>query len=293
MRPHRNVAHVAHSAAVTRTPQAVLVHVDGHPEPGAVNNASRGWVPVLIFAGAAPYTIEGELPGQQGMSSSTGSRTSTTSGHPAERQRAAHRAEREAARAAVAADRVQRARQPVYLVGPREVMEEDLPPQTADPAATPRCPPRWRRRGRRDRGRAGGRPPPADHHRTWAATPQPRAGQPGRPARDPGARVGAQPRQLPGQPPAALRLPVDHQPPEPAAGPGRRGPVRGQRRAVDPYHQPALARRRHLLHRRRPAEVGDADVAHPGRKFAAANSRLALGQLTRYITASDLVDEAR
>jgi len=67
--PHETVAlSAAHAyAAVTRTPQAVLVHVDSGTQNlgGAVNNASRGRVPVLIFAGAAPYTIEGELPGSR------------------------------------------------------------------------------------------------------------------------------------------------------------------------------------------------------------------------------------
>jgi len=51
-------------ASVTRRPQAVLVHVDAGTQNlgGAVGNAMRGRVPVLIFAGAAPYTITGELP---------------------------------------------------------------------------------------------------------------------------------------------------------------------------------------------------------------------------------------
>src|SRR3974390_2243126 len=51
-------------ASVSRQPQAVLVHVDAGTQNlgGAVSNAMRGRVPVLIFAGAAPYTITGELP---------------------------------------------------------------------------------------------------------------------------------------------------------------------------------------------------------------------------------------
>ena len=67
--PHETVAlSAAHAyAAVSGQPQAVLVHVDSGTQNlgGAVNNASRGRVPVLIFAGAAPYTIEGELPGSR------------------------------------------------------------------------------------------------------------------------------------------------------------------------------------------------------------------------------------
>src|SRR5580698_6289503 len=65
--PHETVAlSAAHAyAAITREPQAVLVHVDAGTQNlgGAVNNAMRGRVPVLIFAGMAPYTQEGELPG--------------------------------------------------------------------------------------------------------------------------------------------------------------------------------------------------------------------------------------
>src|ERR1700760_3042799 len=67
--PHETVAlSAAHAyAAVTREPQAVLVHVDSGTQNlgGAVNTAFRGRVPVLIFAGGAPFTIEGELPGSR------------------------------------------------------------------------------------------------------------------------------------------------------------------------------------------------------------------------------------
>jgi len=62
--PHETVAlSAAHAyASVSRTPQAVLVHVDAGTQNmgGAVSNAMRGRVPVLIFAGAAPYTVSGE-----------------------------------------------------------------------------------------------------------------------------------------------------------------------------------------------------------------------------------------
>jgi len=65
--PHEIVALcAAHAyATVTRQPQAVFVHVDAGTQKlgGAVSNALRGRVPVLIFAGAAPFTITGELPG--------------------------------------------------------------------------------------------------------------------------------------------------------------------------------------------------------------------------------------
>ncbi|GAB3618188.1 thiamine pyrophosphate-requiring protein [Okibacterium endophyticum] len=52
-------------AAVTGEPQAVFIHTDVGTANlgGAVHNASRSRVPVFIFAGLTPYTLEGELPG--------------------------------------------------------------------------------------------------------------------------------------------------------------------------------------------------------------------------------------
>ncbi|MER7797924.1 thiamine pyrophosphate-requiring protein [Microbacterium sp. NPDC096154] len=52
-------------AAVTGLPQAVFVHTDVGTANlgGAVHNAARSRVPVFIFAGLTPYTLEGELPG--------------------------------------------------------------------------------------------------------------------------------------------------------------------------------------------------------------------------------------
>ena len=43
------------------------MHVDGGTQNlgGEVSNAMRGYIPVLIFAGASPYTLEGELPGSR------------------------------------------------------------------------------------------------------------------------------------------------------------------------------------------------------------------------------------
>ncbi|RHZ66781.1 uncharacterized protein CDV56_109431 [Aspergillus thermomutatus] len=54
-------------ARVTGTPQAVIVHVDvGTQALGcAVHNASVGRVPILVFAGLSPFTIEGELKGSR------------------------------------------------------------------------------------------------------------------------------------------------------------------------------------------------------------------------------------
>ena len=54
-------------AQVSGEAQAVIVHVECGTQAlgGAVHNALRGRVPVLIFAGATPYTQEGELKGSR------------------------------------------------------------------------------------------------------------------------------------------------------------------------------------------------------------------------------------
>jgi acetolactate synthase-1/2/3 large subunit len=140
--PHEFVAmSAAHAyAMVTGEPQAVIVHVDVGTQnlSGAVSNAMRGRVPVLVFAGEAPFTFEGELPGG--------------------RNEFIHwiqdvRDQRGILRGCVKYDNeirtgrnvkqlVQRALQisrsepagPVYLVAPREVMEEPLQPYATDRA---------------------------------------------------------------------------------------------------------------------------------------------------------------
>jgi acetolactate synthase-1/2/3 large subunit len=52
-------------AQVSGRPQAVIVHVECGTQAlaGAVHNAARGRVPMLVFAGASPFTQEGELRG--------------------------------------------------------------------------------------------------------------------------------------------------------------------------------------------------------------------------------------
>ena len=54
-------------AQASGQPQAVLVHVECGTQAlaGAVHNAAKGRVPVLIIAGASPYTQEGELRGSR------------------------------------------------------------------------------------------------------------------------------------------------------------------------------------------------------------------------------------
>lgn len=54
-------------AQVTGQPQLVLVHVECGTQAlaGAVHNAARGHVPMLIFAGASPFTQDGEMKGSR------------------------------------------------------------------------------------------------------------------------------------------------------------------------------------------------------------------------------------
>jgi len=67
--PHEMVAmSAAHGyAQATGRAQAVVVHVDCGTQSlgGAVHNAAKGRVPVLLFAGLSPFTQEGELRGSR------------------------------------------------------------------------------------------------------------------------------------------------------------------------------------------------------------------------------------
>ena len=67
--PHESVALSAAQgyAQACGRPAAVLVHVDVGTQSlaGAVHNCARGRVPVLIYAGAAPFSTEGELRGSR------------------------------------------------------------------------------------------------------------------------------------------------------------------------------------------------------------------------------------
>jgi acetolactate synthase I/II/III large subunit len=67
--PHESVAlSAAHGfAQLTGRAQAVVVHVECGTQSlaGAVHNASRGRIPVLIFAGTSPATQEGEARGSR------------------------------------------------------------------------------------------------------------------------------------------------------------------------------------------------------------------------------------
>jgi acetolactate synthase I/II/III large subunit len=143
--PHETVAlSAAHAyAAVAGHPQAVLVHVDAGTQNlgGAVNNAARGRVPVLIFAGSAPYTIEGELPGGRNefihwIQDVHDQRGILRNYVKYDNEIRTGRNVRQLVHRAMQIARSEPAG-PVYLVGPREVMEEQLEPPASAPAAEP------------------------------------------------------------------------------------------------------------------------------------------------------------
>ncbi|KXL42416.1 hypothetical protein M433DRAFT_543222 [Acidomyces richmondensis BFW] len=126
-------------ARVTNRPQAVIVHVDVGTQGlgAAVHNASCGRAPVLIFAGLSPYTIEGEY---------RGSRTEYIhwiQDVPDQKAIVGQycRYTAEIKRGRNVKQLVHRAlsfatsepRGPVYLVGAREAMEEEIEPYHLDP----------------------------------------------------------------------------------------------------------------------------------------------------------------
>lgn len=121
-------------ARLTNKPQCVIVHVDVGTQGlgAAVHNASCGRAPVLIFAGLSPVTIEGEY---------RGSRTEYIhwiQDVPDQRAIVAQycRYAAEIKRGRNVKQMVNRAlsfamsepRGPVYLLGSREAMEEDIEP---------------------------------------------------------------------------------------------------------------------------------------------------------------------
>ncbi len=120
-------------ARLTGKPQCVIVHVDVGTQGlgAAIHNASCGRAPVLIFAGLSPYTCEGEL---------RGSRTEYIhwiQDVPDQKQIVGQycRYTGEIKRGVNVKQMVGRALQfalsapmgPVYLVGSREAMEEEIP----------------------------------------------------------------------------------------------------------------------------------------------------------------------
>lgn len=152
--PHESVALSAAQgfAQATGQPQAVFVHVDAGTLNlgGALSNAARTRVPVFIFAGKTPYTLEGELFGSrnravnhiQDVFDQAGIvrpyvkwEYDLRTGHHV--QQSVYRALQIAASAPAG---------PVYLTGAREVLEETvererIPCRGWDPIEPPAIPP--------------------------------------------------------------------------------------------------------------------------------------------------------
>ncbi|ARK28867.1 thiamine pyrophosphate-requiring protein [Halalkalibacter krulwichiae] len=125
-------------AQITGEVQAVIIHVECGTQNlgGAIHNAAKGRVPVLIFAGASPFTQEGELAGsrnefihwiqdvfdQRGiMRGYTKYNNEIRTGKNV--KQLVHRAMQFA---------TSDPKGPVYLMGAREVMEEEIEPITVD-----------------------------------------------------------------------------------------------------------------------------------------------------------------
>jgi len=134
-------------AQVSGRPQAVLVHVECGTQAlaGAVHNADKGRIPVLIFAGSSPYTQGGELPGSRNEFIQWIQDVHDQRGIV----RGYMRYDNEIRTGKNIKQLVHRAMQfansdpkgPVYLMGPREVMEEEVIPSATDMAVwTPIAP---------------------------------------------------------------------------------------------------------------------------------------------------------
>ena len=176
----------------------------------------RGRVPVLIFAGAAPFTHDGELPGGRNefihwIQDVRDQRGILRNYVKYDNEIRTGRNVKQLVHRALQIARSEPAG-PVYLVGPREVMEEPVEPYTVDPGGlrAGRAGGAHRRGHGRDRDRAGPGPASADRD----VLPGPGSGR--------GAALVelcellaipvlesmAYPRQLPRRPPAARWLPV-------------------------------------------------------------------------------------
>jgi acetolactate synthase I/II/III large subunit len=138
--PHETVAmSAAHAyALVSGGPSAVLVHVDAGTQNmgGAIGNAMRGRAPVLVFAGAAPSTLHGELPGGRNefihWIQDVRDQRGIMRGYVKydNEIRTGRTVKQLVHRALQIADSEPKG--PVYLVGSREVMEEPLTPEPID-----------------------------------------------------------------------------------------------------------------------------------------------------------------
>jgi acetolactate synthase I/II/III large subunit len=135
--PHEFVALSAAQGytQVSGEAQAVLVHVECGTQNlgGAVHNAARGRVPVLILAGLSPMTQEGELPGSRNEFIHWLQDTADQAGIVRGYVKYAHevRSGRNAKQLVHRALQIARSEPPgpAYLVAAREVMEETIPAQ--------------------------------------------------------------------------------------------------------------------------------------------------------------------
>ena len=139
--PHEFVAMTAaHGyAQLTGKPQAVMVHVECGTQNigGAIHNAFKGRVPVLVFAGASPYTQENELTGSRNEFIHWIQDVFDQRGI----MRGYSKYDNEIRTGKNVKQLVFRALQfaksepkgPVYLMGPREVMEEETEKISLDP----------------------------------------------------------------------------------------------------------------------------------------------------------------
>ncbi|KEF36987.1 thiamine pyrophosphate-dependent enzyme, possible carboligase or decarboxylase [Schinkia azotoformans MEV2011] len=139
--PHEFVAmSAAHGyAQLTGKPQVVMVHVECGTQNigGGIHNAFKGRVPVLVFAGASPYTQENELTGSRNEFIHWIQDVFDQRGI----MRGYSKYDNEIRTGKNVKQLVFRALQfaksepkgPVYLMGPREAMEEETEKVTLDP----------------------------------------------------------------------------------------------------------------------------------------------------------------
>jgi acetolactate synthase-1/2/3 large subunit len=128
-------------AQVSGAAQAVLVHVECGTQAlaGAVHNASKGRVPVVILAGASPFTQEGELRGSRNefiqWIQDVHDQRGIVRGYMRydTELRTGRNIRQMTLRALQFANSDPKG--PVYLMAAREVLEEDVPEVAVDPAA--------------------------------------------------------------------------------------------------------------------------------------------------------------
>jgi acetolactate synthase I/II/III large subunit len=127
-------------AQITGQAQAVVVHVECGTQSlaGAVHNAARGRVPVFIFAGLSPFTQEGELRGSrnefiQWIQDVHDQRGIVRGYMKYDGEIRTGRNIKQIVRRALQFAQSE-PKGPVYLVGAREVMEEEVAPVAIDAA---------------------------------------------------------------------------------------------------------------------------------------------------------------